>query len=134
MINPFDLEKHREICFATTPAGQAARALEILGGLPKLKASATSRSEVIEIRYNLRDYTLEGLEQALEHEGFKLDHSFLHHVGRNVIYYCEDTTRHNMEIPDHVTKKNEKDIFIGVHGQHSHKNHSGIPPEQREFE
>lgn len=134
MINPFDLEKQRELWFTIEPADQTARALAILSGLPNLKAAHTPKAHVLEIRYNLRDYTLEGLEHALEQEGFLLDHSFLHHVGRNIIYYCEDTTRHNMEIPDHLTKKNEKGIFVEVHDQHLHKNHADILPELREFE
>jgi hypothetical protein len=89
---------------------------------------------VLEIHYNLRDYTLAGLEHALEHEGFKLDHSFFHSVGRNIIHYCEDTSRHNMEIRGHVTKKNESDVFVGIHDQHLHNDHAGKPPELREFE
>ncbi|MDP1594093.1 MAG: hypothetical protein Q8L80_07610 [Gallionella sp.] len=134
MINPFDLEKKRELLFEAEPADQLSHALEILSGLPNLSAARADRPHTLEIRYNLRDYTLEALEHALEQEGFRLDHSFLHNVGRNVIYYCEDTTRHNMEIPDHVTKKNEKGIFIEKHGQHSHKEHAGIPPDLREYE
>ena len=131
MINPFDLEKKRALVFTSEPAGQAVRALTLLSGLPKLEATHTDKGNVLEIRYNLRDYTLEGLEHALEQEGFHLDHSFLHSVGRNVIYYCEDTTLHNIEIPGHVTKKNEKDIFVEVHDQH---NHDAIPPQQRRYE
>lgn len=134
MNNPFDLDKQREIWFMTEPADQAARALAILSGLSNLKAVRTHKAHVLEVHYNLRDYTLEGLELALEQEGFLLDHGFLHHVGRNIIYYCEDTTRHNMEIPNHVTKKNEKEIFVGMHVQHLHKDHAGIPPELREYE
>lgn len=132
MINPFDLEKKRTLWFTLEPADQVARALALLSGLPKLEAARTDKDHVLEIRYNLRDYTLEGLEHALEQEGFKLDHSFLHSVGRNVIYYCEDTTLHNIEIPDHVTKKNEKDLFVEVHDNHS--NQPSVPPQLRRYE
>ncbi|OGT23312.1 MAG: hypothetical protein A2342_10255 [Gallionellales bacterium RIFOXYB12_FULL_54_9] len=134
MINPFDLDKHRELVFAHEPEHQARRALAILSGLPNLQAFSSSKPNIIVIHYNLRDYTLAGLERALELEGFRLDHSFLHHVGRNIIYYCEDTTRHNMEIRDHVTKKNEKDVFVGLNTQHLHHEHAGKPLAQREFE
>ncbi|MDD4929493.1 MAG: hypothetical protein PHP85_09475 [Gallionella sp.] len=132
MINPFDLEKKRELWFTT--AEQLDRALEILSGLPNLTAERTAKAQVLEICYNLNDYTLAGLEHALEQEGFHLDHSFLHHVSRNIIYYCEDTSRHNMEIRSHATKMNEKDVFVEVCGQHSHKEHASKPPELREFE
>lgn len=134
MINPFDLEKQRELWFTPEPAEQVARAMAILSGLPNLKAAHTHKANVLEIRYNLRDYTLAGLEHALELEGFHLDHSFLHQVGRNIIYYCEDTSRHNMEIRGHITKKNEAEVFVGVHGQHQHREHAGKPPELREYE
>lgn len=134
MNTPFDLEKKRELWFAAEPAGQADRALSLLSGLPNLKVFQTPVSHILEIHYNLRDYTLSGLEHALGQEGFHLDHSFLHHVSRNIIYYCEDTTRHNMEIRGHVTKKNEKEVFVEVCGQHSHAEQAGKPPELREYE
>ncbi|MFA6922405.1 MAG: hypothetical protein WC216_11230 [Gallionella sp.] len=132
MIN--DLEKRRELLFTAEPADQITRAQTILNGLPNLQACSTSAPNALEIRYNLRDYTLEDLERALEHEGFHLDHSFLHQVARNIIYYCEDTCRHNMEIRGHLTKKNEKELFLEVSGHHMHQERAAIPPELREFE
>lgn len=132
MIN--DLEKKRELLFAAEPAGQITRALAILSGLPDLHADAAPAANTIEISYNLRDYTLEDLERALEQEGFHLDHSFLHDIGRNIIYYCEDTCRHNMEIRGHLTKKNEKELFVEVSGHHPHQEHAAKPPELREYE
>lgn len=134
MINPFELEKHRELLFAAEPAGQVERALTILNGLADLKAEYTDNPLALAIQYNLRNYTLAGLEHALELEDFKLDHSFLHHVARNIIYYCEDTCLHNMEIRGHITKKNEKDVFAEVAAQHLHNELAGKPPELREFE
>ncbi len=134
MINPFDLEKKRELWFSSEPAEQVARAFKILSGLANLKVFTTQDKYILEVHYSLRDYTLAGLEHALEQEGFQLNHSFLHQVSRNVIYYCEDTSRHNMEIRGHVTKKNEKDVFIGVCGHHEHTDHAAKPPEQREYE
>lgn len=134
MINPFELEKKRELYFTTEPENQVARALVILSGLPNLTAFHTPKAHVLGVHYNLRDYTLAGLEHALEEEGFQLDHSFFHQVSRNVIYYCEDTSRHNMEIRGHVTKKNESVVFVGVHGQHSQNASASRPPELREYE
>jgi len=134
MINPFDLDKHHELCFTQEPPEQAARALTLLGGLSKLKVSLASDPCKLDICYNLRDYTLAGLEHALIKEGFFLNRSFLHTVERNVIYYCEDTMLHNMEIPDHLTKKNEKDVFVEVHEQHTHDNQAAIPPQSRRYE
>ncbi len=129
-----DLEKRRELLFTAEPADQVDRALSILSGLPKLKASRSNKSCTLEVCYNLKDYTLAGLEQALEQEGYILDRSFLHQMARNIIYYCEDTGRHNMEIRSHVTKKNEKEVFVEVSGQHLHHEQAVIPPELREYE
>lgn len=134
MINPFDLDKQRELVFTVEPADQAARAMVILSGLPKLKVFGTNKSHVLDIRYNLRDYTLAGLENALTQEGFQLDHSLLHQIGRNIIHYCEDTSLHNMEIRGHLTKKNEAEVFVGVHERHLHREHAAKPPELREYE
>ena len=134
MTSAFDLEKRRELLFAPEPVDQAVRAQAILNGLPNLQAGPILSPCSLEIRYNLRDYTLEDLERALEREGFHLDHSFLHNVGRNVIYYCEDTCRHNMEIRGHLTKKNEKELFIEVSSHHPHQELAIKPPDLREFE
>ncbi len=134
MINPFDLDKHRELVFSAESADQVKRAFTILSGLPDLQVFHTPKAHILEIRYNLREYTLSGLEHALEKEGFHLDHSFLHQIGRNVIYYCEDTSLHNLEIRGHITKKNESDVFVGVHEQHLHRDHAYQPPQQREYE
>ena len=129
-----DLEKRRELLFAPEPADQISRAFTILSGLPNLQVYKKPAPYALEICYNLRDYTLEDLERALEHEGFCLDHSFLHNVARNIIYYCEDTCRHNMEIRGHMTKKNEKELFLEVSGHHPHQDLAIKPPELREFE
>lgn len=134
MINPFDLEKQRELVFAVEFADQVPRALAILSGLPNLRVSPTPKVHVLTLHYNLRNYTLSGLEHALEQEGFHLDRSFLHQISRNVVYYCEDTSLHNMEIRGHLTKKNESEVFVGVHEQHLHKAHAAKPPELREYE
>lgn len=134
MINPFDLDKQRELIFAPEPSDQAKRAFDILSGLAGLQVLHTGKPHVLEIRYNLREYTLAGLEHALEQEGFRLDHGLLHQIGRNIIHYCEDTSLHNMEIRGHITKKNESDVFVGVHAQHLHRDQAYKPPELREYE
>lgn len=129
-----DLEKRRELLFAAEPPDQVDRAYTILSGLPNLRTSRSEKAHTLEVSYNLRNYTLEGLERALEQEGFVLDHSFLHQMARNIIYYCEDTGLHNMEIKTHNTKRNEKDLFVEISAQHPHHEHASIPPELREFE
>lgn len=134
MVNPFDLEKQRELLFTAEPAGQVTRALELLGELPNLKTVCSENINALDVHYSLEYYTLAGLENALEQEGFLLDRSFLHQISRNIIHYCEDTCRHNMEIRGYVTKQNEKGVFVEVCGQHTHHELAAKPPEQREYE
>ena len=139
MINPFESEKQRLIVFASGDANQAAfadqveQAYLLLNGLPNCVVERTVEPNTLLVRYNLENYTLEGLELALEQEGFHLDHSLLHSIGRKVIYYCEDTACHNMEVPDHPTKKREKEVFVKAYDQHLHGDHDDTPPESRKY-
>lgn len=133
MINSLELEKQRDLVFAPEPADQVARAFLLLEGLPDIKLEHTQNANTLRVRYNLENYTLEGLERALEKEGFQFDHSLLHSIGRKIIYYCEDTSRHNMDIPDHPTKMREKEIFIKAYDQHLHGDHDDTPPELRKY-
>jgi len=133
MINPFEADKQRELVFSPEPADQVARAYLLLQGLTNCEVECSSKPNTLLVRYNLHNYTLEGLERALEKEGFHLDHSVLRSIGRKIIYYCEDTTCHNMDIPDHPTKKREKEVFIKAYDQHLHGDHDNTPPESRKY-
>ena len=85
------------------------------------------------VSYNLHNYTLEGLENGLTEEGFHLDSSMLHSIGRKVIYYCEDTICHNLDIPLHPTKKNEREVFVEAYDHKAHGDHDDTPPELRDY-
>lgn len=133
MINPFDLNKQHDIVFSEEPAGQLEQALVLLAGLPNCKVELGAHPNSLRVSYNLRDYTLEGLEKALTEQGFTLDHSLLHTIARQVIYYCEDTTCHNMDIPVHPTKQNEREVFVHTYDHKPHGDRDDIPPELREY-
>lgn len=133
MINPFEMHKVREIVFAHTQDKQLQRAFDLLSGLANLRVESSPKLNTLVVRYSIEHYTLEGLERALEAEGFQLDHSMLHGIARKVIYYCEDTTCHNMDIPVHPTKKNEKNVFVKAYDQHLHGDHDEHPPERRSY-
>lgn len=133
MINPFELDKQRDIVFSNEPPEQLEQAYLLLSGLLNCKVEYGNTPNTLRVTYNLHNYTLEGLENALTEEGFHLDHSLLHSIGRKVIYYCEDTTCHNMEIPVHPTKKNEREVFVKAYDQQPHGDHDDIPPELREY-
>ncbi|MEO6975092.1 MAG: hypothetical protein ABI144_04325 [Gallionella sp.] len=133
MNDTFELEKHRVIVFSAEPHGQIARAYELLSGLPDCKVEYSNDPNALRITYNLHHYTLNGLEEGLTEEGFQLDHSPLHSIGRQVIYYCEDTACHNLDIPIQSTKKTEREVFVRVYDHEPHGDHDDTPPELREY-
>lgn len=133
MVDTFELNKQREIIFTADPPGQVERAYQLLSGLPDCKVEYSSSPNGLRVSYNLCDYTLEGLEHGLTEEGFQLDHSLLHSIGRKVVYYCEDTTCHNLDIPAHPTKKNQQEVFIKAYEHEPHGDHDDTPLELRDY-
>lgn len=133
MIDAIELEKHREIVFSTEPLGQIDRAYKLLSGLPDCKVEYGNALNTLRITYNLHHYTLNGLEDGLTEEGFQLDHNPLHSIGRKVIYYCEDTACHNLDIPAQTTKMNQRVVFVKAYEHEPHGNHDDTPLELREY-
>ncbi len=133
MVDPSELNKRRDIVFSAEPPGQIDRAYQLLSGLPDCKVEYSNTQNTLCVSYNLHNYTLEGLENGLTEEGFHLDHGMLHSIGRKVIYYCEDTTCHNLDIPVHPTKKNEREVFVKAYTQELHGDHDDTPPELRDY-
>ena len=133
MIDAPELDKQRDIVFSAEPPGQIARAYQLLSGLPGCKVEQVDTPYALRVSYNLRHYTLEGLENGLTDEGFHLDHSPLHSIARQIIYYCEDTLCHNLDIPVYPTKKNEREIFVRAYDHELHGDHDDTPPELRDY-
>lgn len=133
MIDSPGLNKQRDIVFSAEPPGQVERAYQLLSGLPDCAAEHGDTPNTLRVSYNLYNYTLEGLENGLTEAGFHLDDSILHNVERKIIYYCEDTICHNLDIPSHPTKNNERDVFVKAYSQESHGDHDDTPPELREY-
>lgn len=133
MIDSDELNKQRKIIFDVESPGQIERAYQLLSGLPDCQVEQGDAPNTLRVSYNLRHYTLEGLENGLVEEGFRLDHSPLHHIGRQVIYYCEDTLCHNLDIPAYPTKKNEREVFVKAYDQQPHGDHDDTPLELRDY-
>lgn len=133
MLDSFDMNKQRDIVFSAEPPGQIARAYQILSGLPDCKTEYSDTPNALRVSYNLRHYTLEGLEEGLIKEGFLLNRSPLYSITRQVIYYCEDTTCHNLNIPAYPTKKNERDVFVKAYGHTPHGDRDETPLEFRDY-
>jgi hypothetical protein len=115
-----EMLKKRELIFAAEPVGQVARAYSLLQGLADFQVEQSAHEHRLIIHYSLAHYTLAGLERALQEQGFILDNNLLHSITRQVIHYCEDTELHNMDVPEPVTKKREKEIFIQAYDARLH--------------
>ncbi len=133
MTDPSELDRQREIVFSAEPSGQVERASRFLSGLSGCRVEPGNAANTLRVSYNLRDHTLESLENRLTGEGFHLDNSLLHSIGRQVIHYCEDTVRHNQDIPAYPTKQNEREVFVRAYDQEPHGDRDEVLPELRDY-
>ena len=122
-----------ELFFAKEPAGQIDRAHALLAGLENLRVEKAAEPDCLRIHYNLRDYSLEGLEAALKKAGFHFKENLLDKLGRKFIYYFEDVQYHNLSTPEHLTKSNTPVIFAKLYENHPHGDHDDTPKELREY-
>jgi hypothetical protein len=131
-MQPCDLDKTREIVFHDLPAGQAERAQQLLHGLDGIQARTEGeRPATLIVQYNVRIYTLQGLEKALESQGFHLDNSLLQKIRRALTHFCEQVQRENLVInaPDVKSQK----VFVRAYGNHIHGDKDETPEEWREY-
>jgi hypothetical protein len=130
-MQPSDLSKLREICFNCLPADQADRAFELLDGLGSLEVRRSATVHCILVRYEVTEYTLQGLEDALIAQNFHLDNSLLHKIRRALVYYTEAVQRQNLLAPERHHKTHYP--FIRAYDQHPHGDHDDTPVEWREY-
>lgn len=129
---PCDLDKNREIVFHSLPPGQAARACSLLDGIEGIQANIDLRQEnVLNITYNVRDYTQEGLEKALEIQGFHLDNGLMQRLKRALVRFCEQVQRENLLINAPDVKSQQ--VFARVYEHQIHGDHDETPEEWREY-
>ena len=129
---PYDLDKIREIVFHDLPEGQAERARELLDGLDSIKASIKIESDrTLVVQYKVTHYTIQGLEKALEAQGFHLDNSLMQKLKRALTYYCENVQRQNLAINAPDAKSQQ--VFARVYEQHLHGDKDETPEEWREY-
>lgn len=127
------LYKEREIRFAMFPPRQADQALKSLRALKGLQvAPHGDREHSLVVGYSVLDFTLEILEEALRDAGFHLENSLYVKLHRAVVYFCEETQRHNVESPERLIKKSNE-VYVQVYEHHLHGDHDDTPPEFREY-
>ena len=133
MNNPFELQKERLLFFSREPVDQLFAAYMLLVGLENLHVEMGPQPNSLLIRYSVQHYSLEALEKALVHEGFRLQYSLLGNIKKQLIHYCEDVQYHNLKTPEPRTKNNSQEIFVKAYELHPHGNHDDTPKELREF-
>jgi hypothetical protein len=122
--------KHRELRFDHIRPGQVEEAKRLLAGLDGIDLEIGEIPNSLAIWYELRDYTLEGLETALTRQGFHLDNSLYAKLMRAVVYFCEETQLRNMRVPERLIKKSHE-VYSKVWEHHPHGDHDDTPPELR---
>ncbi|MDX9698452.1 MAG: hypothetical protein RBT55_02660 [Rhodocyclaceae bacterium] len=126
------LEKEREIRFGAFPPEQCAQALESLRQLKGVQVRASDRPRTLVVHYSVLEYSLEALEDALRDAGFHLDNTLYSKLVRALVYFCEETQRHNLLSPERLIKKSNE-VYIKVYDQHPHGDHDETPPEWRDY-
>lgn len=127
------LHKEREIRFARYPPGQVEQALRSLRVLKGLQvAPHGERPHCLVVSYSVLEFSLEVIEDALRDAGFHLDNTLYVKLVRAVVYFCEETQRHNIESPERLIKKSNE-VYVKVYDHHLHGDHDDTPLEFREY-
>lgn len=127
-----DIHKVRELYFHATPPGQVDEAYRLLSGISGLEVTRSARPFCLIVRYDVHEYTLEGLENALTAQGFHLSGTLLVKLRRALVYYCESVQRANHQAPERQTKQSHK-IYVRAWEQHPHGDSDTTPEEWREY-
>ena len=124
--------KTREIRFKDFPPGQAAQAWRSLAALRGVRVEAGPDALTLIVHYNVLDFTLRLLDEALTNAGFHLDRSLLIRLHRALIYDVEDTQVHNLRSPERLIQQSHE-VYIQAYAHHLHGDRDETPPELREF-
>ncbi len=125
-----DVDKLREIVFHPLPPEQIERALDLLAGMPGLKAMRTG-PQTLQISYCITDHSLQDVESMLGMHGFHLEATLLIRVKRALAYYCEHVQRENLLKPEVQTKKYKP--HMEAWGKNPHGDHDETPAEWRQY-
>lgn len=124
--------KERDIRFKALPRGQLERAWEVLRALKDLQVERADDPLCLRVRYSVLDYSLETLEDALRNAGYVLDDALYTKLVRALVYFCEETQRHNLDSPERLIKQSQE-IYIQAWDHHPHGDHDDTPVELREY-
>lgn len=124
--------KQREIRFNRLPPNQAEQAARLLAGLENLQVALLPGRTAVSVCYEITEYTLQGLEQALSSQGFHLDNGLYSKILRALVRFCEQTQLHNLGQPERLIRKSNE-VYVKAYEHHPHGDHDDTPPELREY-
>lgn len=126
------LGKVREIRFKELPPGQVERAWRALRLIKGLQVERCVHPLYLVVRYSVLDHTLEAIEAGLRESGFALDNGLYSKLLRALIYFSEETQRHNLEAPERLIKQSHE-VYVQAWAQHSHGDRDETPQELRDY-
>ncbi len=128
-VSPPRSGSEKERCIRFERSGQVEQARRLLSGLEGMEVGPAAHG--LTVRYNLADYTLEGIEKALLSQGFNLETNLFSKIRRSLIYFCEETQLRNMRMPERLIKKSNE-IYVKAWEHHPHGDRDDTPLELRE--
>ena len=117
----FDFIKQHEIHFqnvdpAANDAREALRLMMDVQGVVNIRALTP---DCIQMRYDIRQITLQTVESALVEVGFHLHNGLLNKMKRALFYYTEETQLVNWGY-QHDQASSTLDIFVSCYNQREH--------------
>ena len=129
-----DFIKQHEIHFRNVdPAANDAR--DTLGLLMDVQGIVEVRAlmpDCIQVRYDIRQLTLQTIESALAEVGFHLDNSLLSKVKRALFYYTEETQLMNWGYQNDQASST-LDVFVSCYNQREHGCRDDRPEYLRQY-
>jgi hypothetical protein len=86
------------IHFKSGDPEMVARAKDLLAAVQGVSKARQTGPDRLSIHYDVRELSLQMLEQALQDVGFDLSSSIRCRIQRSLIAYCEDTLRESLGV------------------------------------
>ncbi|MCX7164115.1 MAG: hypothetical protein NT083_13925 [Rhodocyclales bacterium] len=123
--------KHRELRFDPRHPEQVEETRRLLSGLEGMEIDSGLAPCSLSIWYDISDYSLQGLEAALQRQGVHLDNSLYSKLMRALVYFCEETQMRNMRVPERLIKKSHL-VYSKAWEHHPHGDRDDTPAELRQ--
>jgi hypothetical protein len=95
-----DVFKNRNVQFLNKLSGpdDADKARQLLSNVQGIESVTLLHAGKVRLRYDVRELTLQMIEDALRDVGFQLDNNLFCRIKRGMISYCEDTQRASLGV------------------------------------